>query len=335
VLFGELLNRQRYADAAAILVAVTGAGDEEESARTARELLGAFRATVGEKDTVKALAGALKLDDQEREVTDAVIRLLVFAGEPAVPRLRKLYRKNERRFVRAHAFEALKGIGPAALVPFLTGLGEVEPEWSGVHHVLTALAGLDDPALAPPILPFLRHEHPRVRLVALTRVFELEGDASQDNLIEALGDEDAAVRHAAVAYLGRLRSVRPEALAFFTAALGPELKDAPRETSDEVLAEVCRSLAAAVEASPERAPKVEELLRSALARPAGGVLSRLRRPSPYFSERVRVAICGALGSVCSRASLVELRSFASGEGAVAEAARAAAERIEGAPASAG
>ena len=53
-------------------------------------------------------------------------------------------------------------------------------------------------------------------------------------------------------------------MAFFTAALSPEPGEPAMETSDEVLAEVCRTLALLAEASPDGAPELEQLLLSAL-----------------------------------------------------------------------
>ena len=265
-----------------------------------------------------------------RALTDALIQLTAFAGKPAAEPLRVLFRESESRSVRARAFEAIKGIGAVALIPFLSHLTEMEDEWSGIHHILAALAGVDDPLLATPIRRFLGHENAHVRQAALTRLFELEGDGAEDQLIDALRDTDPAVRHTAVVHLGRLGSWRPEAVEFLTSALKPTPGATPTETSDIVLVEICRSLASMAEASPEQAAGFEEILLSALTlSDQGGLLGRLRKSTPHFSENVRVVICEALGSVGTEISLVDLETLSEGEDAVAEASLATAKRIRG------
>lgn len=329
VLFSELLGRERYVEAASILEAVRAGVQEGEGGEAARGLVDTLREAMAEKETHRPLIKRLK-SEEEKAVADALVQIIIFTGEPAIPRLRKLYRKNESRHVRAHVFKAIQGIGPLALIPFLTHLDEVEDEWSAIHHILAALAGVDDPALAEPIKPFLGHENARVRQVALTRVFELKGDAAEDRLLEAMGDPDPTVRQTAVAYLGRLQSRHPRALAFFTSALRSEQGAESTENRDEVLAEICRTLALVAEAYPEDAPGFEQLLRSALARSdEAKLIHRLRRSKPHYGDRVRIAICESLGSLGTEASLTELRALASGEGAVAEASLAAADRIVG------
>lgn len=94
--------------------------------------------------------------------------------------------------------------------------------------------------------------------------------------------------------------------------------------------EVCRSLAIMAEADPEQAAGFEELLLNALTlSDQGGLLGRLRKSTPHFSDNVRVALCEALGSFGSEASLADLDTLAEGEEAVAEACQEAAKRIRG------
>jgi HEAT repeat protein len=329
VFFIELVNRECYIEAVEVLDALTSGNHEGEGAPAVREALDRSRAAVSEDKILDAVLRALA-GDGERPIAEALIRLAAFAGQPAADPLRALYRESESRSVRAHVFDAIKGIGPVALIPFLQELTEVEAEWSGVHHVLVALAGAEDPSLAEPTRLFLRHENAHVRQAALARIFEFDGAASENVFIEALGDDDAAVRHAAVAHLGSLGSRHPKAMAYFTAALSPDSGEADGETSDEVLVEVCRTLASLAEASPDDAPALEELLLSALTlTDQGRLLGRLRKATPHFSEHVRVAACKALASVGSESALEALDEVSEGEGAVAEACSAAARGIRG------
>jgi HEAT repeat protein len=225
----------------------------------------------------------------------------------------------------------MKRIGAPALVPFLTALPNIEHEWSAIHHVLAALEGRSDPALAEVIKPFLRHENAHVRQAALTRVFELMGPPAEASLIEALADPDAVTRRTAVAHLGHLHSRHPKVLAFYAGALQPEGAGGAEPEDDDVLAEICRSLIGVGDARFRDGSDAEQVLLNAVRQESRKkrISGMFRKLPPYHSERVRVAICQSLGSLGTVAAAELLRELASGEtDPVAEAARAAAERIQ-------
>jgi HEAT repeat protein len=196
---------------------------------------------------------------------------------------------------------------------------------------LVALEDQSDPALADSIKPFLKHENARVRQAALKRVFELLGLDSKDRLIVALSDPDAGTRQAAVAYLGELRSRDPKVLAFYTRALLPDdVANAEREP-EEVLVEICRSLSAVGKAPFETGASAEQILFDALRQEGKGkrISGMFHKRPLYHAERVRVAICEALGVVGTPETAKAMRELVSGEtGGVPDAVAAAAERIE-------
>ena len=330
VAFPALLRRGDYREAAAMLDALASGRHESGAADTVHELVESFRQLVAAEENVRRLLEALSDEKLEKPVRDSVVMLLSLGGAAAVARLQEVYAATASLPVRASAFDTMRLIGPAALKPFLAGLSAAEPEWSEIHHVLVGLEDQTDPALADSVKPFLQHENAHVRQAALTRVFELLGSASEDSLIVALGDPDPAMRRAAVTYLGSIHSRDPKVLAFYAGALQIEgLADGEREDED-VLVEICRSLAGVGDATFQDDSNVEQILLNALPRkPKKKRISGMfqRRPA-HHSERAQIAICEALGIVGTTDTADALRELASGETEnVAEAARLAAEQI--------
>jgi HEAT repeat protein len=332
VVFPELLRRgKHWTEAAGILEALGSGGHEAEAADTVQALLHAFHRLLAVEEYVRRLLDALSDELLDKEGRDGVVALLSISGEAAIAGLQETYAASTSVSVRASAFEVMKGIGAPALVPFLKALPNIEPEWSAIHHVLAALDDQRDPALADSIKPFLRHENARVRQAALTRVFELLGPASEDSLITALADSDGGTRRAAVACLGNLRSRIPEVLAFYAGALQPEAVADAEPEDEEVLVEICRSLTGVGDAAFPDGSSAEQVLLNAVRQEGRKkrISGMFQKPPLYHGERVRVAICEALGTVGTTAATEVLQELASGEAdTVAEAARAAAEQIQ-------
>jgi HEAT repeat protein len=332
VVFPELLHRGgHWTEAARMLEALGSGGHESGAAETVQQLIDWCHRMLASQEAVGRLLDALGDELLEKEARDCVVELLSISGAAATERLQEAYAASTSVSVRSSAFEVMKRIGAPALVPFLEALPNIEPEWSAIHHVLAALEGQKDPALADSMKPFLRHENPRVRQAALLRVFELLGPASEANLIRALHDRDAVTRRAAVACLGSLSNQHTEVLAFYAGALHPEA-GADAEPEDEgVLVEVCRSLAGVGDATFADGSSTEQVLLDAVHHEGRKkrISGMFQKPPLYHGERVRVAICEALGTMGTAAATDTLREVASGEAdAVAEAARAAAEQIE-------
>lgn len=335
VVFPELLRRGNYwKEAAGILAALDSGGHAAEASETVTALRTAFHHLLATDEFVRRLLDGLGDELLDKQHRDGVVALLAIGGEAAVAGLQETYAASTSVSVRSSAFEVMKSIGAPALVPFLKALPTIEPEWSAIHHVLAALEDQRDPALADSIKPFLRHENARVRQAALRRVFDLLGPAAEDSLIRALHDADGGTRRAAVACLGSLHSRNSQVLSFYADALHPETGPDAEPEDEEVVVEVCRSLAGLADATFADGSGAEDLLLHAL-HPEGRkkrISERLsgmfHKPSPSEGERVRVAICEALGTVGTAAAADALRELVDGESeAVAEAARAAVEQI--------
>lgn len=332
LVFPELLRRGNYwVEAAGMLEALGSGGHESGAAETVRELIGSLHDLLATEESVRRLLDALSDETLDKEGRDGVVALLSISCAAAIKGLQEVYSASTSVSVRASAFEVMKRIGTPALVPFLTALSDIEPEWSAIHHILAALDDQSDPALAASIKPFLQHENARVRQAALTRVFELLGPASEASLIGALADPDTVTRRAAVACLGRLHSRNPEVLAFYAGALQPEAAADAEPEEEEVLVEICRSLTGVGDAPFPDGSSAERVLLNAVRQQGRKkrISGMFQRPPLYHGERVRVAICEALGAVGTTAATDALRDLASSEAAtVAEAARAAEEQIQ-------
>jgi HEAT repeat protein len=329
LVFPELLRRgDHWTEAAAMLHALNVGEHQSGAADTVQGLLDTFHGLLATQATVERLLDALSDENLDKEPRDAVAALLSLSGAAAGEGLRKVYAATTSVSIRTSAFEVMKRIGAPALVPFLAALPDIEHEWPAIHHILAALDDRPDPALAQAVTPFLRHENAHVRQAALNRVFQLLGPASEPSLIEALADPDAATRHAAVAYLGQLHSRNPKALAFYAAALQPD--EAAEPEDDDVSVEICRSLSGLGEARFADGSSTEQLLLNALRQEARKkrISGMFRKGLHQHSERVRVALCQALGATGTPATGDVLRELASSEAdPVAAAARAAADQI--------
>ncbi len=327
--FPELVRRGEYREAGAVLEAVSAGGRNEEIGRTVAELFRSLRRSVQDDDTIQGLIEALGAEGLDRPDRDAIVVILVLAGEKAASELRALYATARSQAVRGSAFDAMKGIGRPALEGFLHDLADSDEEWPAIHHILGALEDQTDPALAEPIERFLQHENGHVRHAAITLVCKLVGAEAEELLIRALEDPDPATRRAAVSCLGQLRSRQPEVLAFYAAALG---SDAARQGPDQpeaVVVEVCRSLAGLGQASLGDGIGIEDVLLDALAHdPGKGLLSRLKKHDAHQSDKVRIAICEALGTVGTETGAEALSGLAHGESTdLAAAAASALEAI--------
>jgi HEAT repeat protein len=331
LVFPELLRRGHHAEAARTFDALHSGDHDSEAAEVVHGLIELCRQSLAEEQNVGRLLEALSDEQLEKEKRDVLVTLLSISGAAAAKGLKEVYAAAASVSIRASAFDVMKRIGAPALVPFLAELTNIEQEWPAIHHVLVALEDQSDPALADSIKPFLKHENARVRQAALKRVFELLGPDSKDRLIVALSDPDAGTRQAAVAYLGELRSRDPKVLAFYTRALLPDdVANAEREP-EEVLVEICRSLSAVGKAPFETGASAEQILFDALRQEGKGkrISGMFHKRPLYHAERVRVAICEALGVVGTPETAKAMRELVSGEtGGVPDAVAAAAERIE-------
>lgn len=293
----ELLRRSEYQAVAKILQAVN------EGRRTSgllEELAGMLSQAMAAEDTITHL---LKdLNSQEKDRRNHLVEILVFISDRAGPGLSEAYAKSDTKPVRMSIFEAIRRIGANVLQRFLARLPDIERDWFVIFHILEALGDQRDPSLAQPISRFLQHSRLHVRQAALTVLFKLQGLNAERYFLQALQDQEGAVRKMAVAYLGRVKSRNPQALEFYLNALQEDNPLAPAE-NEAFLIEVCHALAGCESLSADNIGKVERALLAALHPSEHKGLSWFQKPSRQHSEHLRSAIDEALAAVRKSAAV--------------------------------
>ncbi len=319
--FPDIVRRGECATAAKILQALgnrTGVG-------TSGDLETRLRSSIADEAMVAKLITSLELE--EKEERQHLVDILAFIGDPAGPGLLQAYAATSSKSVRSSAFEAIRQIGAGTIETFLERLPEIEEDWSGIRHIVVALADDGDPALAKPISAFARHENLHVREATLSTLMKLQGSGAETHFLRALNDQEPAVRAMAVACLGQSKSTHRAAWDFYAAAFGGA--DNPPE-GDAVLVKVCQALAGFEDGPTEDSRRAETLLLTAL-RPAEqtGVLWRFKKITPRFSQPVQEAICGVLAAVGSLDAVDPLRRLAdTADASVSERATSTVDLIE-------
>jgi len=132
---------------------------------------------------------------------------------------------DERLVVRVAAARALGRTGTEGRSALLRALDDANP--LVVKMAVRSLGELDDPSVAPQLLPLARQTGQReVRKEALWALGRLQADGALDAVLDAALDADSSVRIAAVTALGRLNDpgVRQAFGALFPAYAGTPLE---------------------------------------------------------------------------------------------------------------
>jgi hypothetical protein len=291
----DLLRRSEYEPVVEIVDVVNKGTQVERTARFFDQVATLLRKELASEAIIGYLLGDLRR--QTKEQRDRLAKIIGFIGDAAAAGLLGVYEETEDKALRLSVFEALKEIGPKALLPFLGQLPNVEKDWAVVRHIITEVAELGDSKLAQPVVAFLYHENPHVRHSSLTALFKLQGAKAEEHFLHAIHDREPEVRQTAVAYLAAINSRHAQAFEYYERVLNPENRSGPKE-SDAVLIEVCKALSKLAEISPDEAKKSEQLLLAAL-RPvkSKGPLGLLKKPAPTHSETVQAAIWDALSAL--------------------------------------
>ncbi|NIR43599.1 MAG: HEAT repeat domain-containing protein [Gemmatimonadetes bacterium] len=321
----DLVVRSHYETLAMVLEIVE---QGRENPRTAR-FFGQLAAFLGKALNHEAIISHLLADlpQQEKQEREHLVKVIAFLGEPMIPGLVHAYGKAEEKGVRISAFEALKRIGPKALDQFLARLGQMESDWAMVRHALSEVGEMGDPALARSLTGFAHHPNPHVRHTCLTALFKLIGPAAEEQFVAGLRDEEAGVRQTAVSHLGAIESRHPDLLAFVERVLVPDENQEELE-KDGVVIEICRALARFTKSDQERAAAQRYLIGAIRPVRAKGMLGKLKKPAPRFGEHVEQAALEALATIGTLDAIEPIEELATADDALADAARAAIERIK-------
>jgi len=143
----------------------------------------------------------------KREVRAFILKFLGWSGdERALPVLRNYLTHPDTAEVAA---QALIDFGPAAVPAILAALlNEEEDEIIGLLlRVVNVTGGRDT---IPSVLPFLDHDNPMIRRLAIETLGEIPDPTSSDYLLAKLDDPDVASQQAAVNSISALVAAFPE-----------------------------------------------------------------------------------------------------------------------------
>jgi hypothetical protein len=228
----DLLRRSEYEPVVEIVDVVNKGTQVERTARFFDQVATLLRKELASEAIIGYLLGDLRR--QTKEQRDRLAKIIGFIGDAAAAGLLGVYEETEDKALRLSVFEALKEIGPKALLPFLGQLPNVEKDWAVVRHIITEVAELGDSKLAQPVVAFLYHENPHVRHSSLTALFKLQGAKAEEHFLHAIHDREPEVRQTAVAYLAAINSRHAQAFEYYERVLNPENRSGPKE-SDAVL----------------------------------------------------------------------------------------------------
>lgn len=253
-------------------------------------------------------------------------------GPPAVQPLIE-FLSHPDRSVRRAACTTLVRLSGVALGPLLDRLERRNEPWYVVRNIVMVLGEIGQ-EVPLDFRSYIRHEHPRVREEAATALARLPVEQAEALLLNALRDDQPAVRSRAVAGLAARRTKNIGALHFMAEAI--RLKG-PRETEEDELVQlqVCAALQQLGNFRYGGDGRIETVLAQALEGPEArrGLLGRLGagggRPK---SPAVRAAIIETLGAIGTTASVATLEKVAAAEpGAAAARAREALQKLRNRP----
>jgi hypothetical protein len=133
------------------------------------------------------------MDTEDRDVS---IRFLATLGVPATRRLVEVLADEQDGSKRRPLIELLTTLGRENPRPLLSSLSD--PRWYVVRNVAMVLGKTGSPTAVKSLKRVLHHDDGRVRVEVLRALQPLAPEEAPQLLAEALRDEDARVRHAAV-----------------------------------------------------------------------------------------------------------------------------------------
>jgi HEAT repeat protein len=158
----------------------------------------------------------------KREVKSFILKFLGWSGDPrALPVLIEYLEQPDTSEVAA---QALIDFGAPAMETILDALRNADED-EIVALLLRIVNVIGGPAAIPSILPFLDHDNPMVRRLAVETLGEIPHPSSVDYLLAKLDDTDIASQQAAVNAISALVTTFPE-------------------IEDEIMAKIKRLLAA-------------------------------------------------------------------------------------------
>lgn len=316
----ELLRREKYPSALAILRAIESRSTEESPSTAGfRVLLESIRVAAAESDLFPTLVQRFR--GGSAGVRQKLVEVLAALGKPGVPPLIDLLTRSEDADLRRHLVAALAQIGAGAVWAVRVTLERPDLLPRSVRDLLAALAQIGGLEAANTVQRFLHHPDASLREEAVVALARISGRHAEAELLAGLKDSAATVRRRALLCLGAMGSSDPRVVDFLCEAIRKRRKDEPEE-DDHLQLQACQSLAEVCRAAPSLLLRIESVLIQALDLDGSkGLLGRWSG-APGKSDAVRGAICTVLGQIGGHEAALALGRLA-GEKSVLVRDRAA------------
>lgn len=213
---------------------------------------------------------------------------------------------HEIRVVRRIACEMLIKHG-ISVVPILRGAIEKREDWQFLKNALMVLGevGHGVEGLGEIFKKFLNHEEPRVREEAVRGIINIIGVDAEGLLLNALKDIDPSVRRRAIWALGKINSIKPEAIAYFTDTIKG------RQEEDEATVEQVLSSIGTYQIGIEETEQLEQAILEVLSR-GRGILGRFTVKF-VLSDNLKAKACETLGYIGGQRSIEILKKMTKSE----------------------
>jgi HEAT repeat protein len=262
-----------------------------------------------------------KIDEGTKEEQMRLLDTIDFMDKVAVMVLIN-FLVHKSRAVRKIACDKLIKLGKAA-VPALKGSITKHKDWFHIRNVLMILAevGQDSPGLEEIFKEYLLHKEPRIRVEAVAGIVSTLGKDAEGELLSTLKDENPFVRKKTIWALGKINSVRTDAISFFINTI------TGKSNEEDIIIEQVLSSIQTYPHDLEETKRFEEAIIEALSK-GTGFFGKLGSTS-LLSNRIRERMCETLGYIGGRKSSDFLIKIArKSEPSVKKKAREALDKIK-------
>jgi len=211
---------------------------------------------------------------------------------------------HKTRLVRNMASEMLVKRGTEIISLLQSAIEERKGEWQFLRNALIVLGevGRGKEGLEGTFKKFLDHEESRVREEALRGMVRVMGGNAERYVMNALRDKDPGVRRRAIWALGKMNSVRPEAIEYLIDAIKGKREE------EEIVIEQALSSVEAYAPDVKEVKQFEQAIVELLSK-GSGILGRFTGRT-ILSERLKARACETLGLIGGQSALGILKKLA-------------------------
>jgi hypothetical protein len=243
-----------------------------------------------------------KLDETTKEEQMRVLEIAYMMEKPMISVFINVL-THENRIVRKISCEKLIRHG-TAVIPAIKNMLEKRKDWYFVRNAVMILAEVshDAPELAELFKKYLLDQEQRVRVEAMAGLVNTLGTDAEDLFLNALRDKNLLVRKKAVWAIGKITSVKPEAIDYFIDTIKG------KQNEDESLMEQVLTSIQIYPPRLEETKKLEQVILEAISKKQG-VMGKLSGKY-VLSDNIKVRMCDTLASIGSEKSIDILQKLA-------------------------